>query len=73
MAHPYPSLCTDYDIPGPLSYINHIQTQVDRHSPGNKGKPQISCRSLADSVMAEYNIGYVLFLIGYWEEQFKIM
>ena len=50
---PYRSLYTDYEIPASRSYTNHIQTQVDRHAPVNKGKPQIYCRSLTESVTAE--------------------
>ena len=69
---PYPSLYTDHDIPASRSYINHIQTQVDRHTPVNKGKPQISCRSLTDRVTAKHDIFCALSLTGYWEGRFQV-
>jgi len=70
---PYHSLYTDYDILASRPYINHIQIQVDRNAPVNKGKQQISCRSLTDSVTAEHNIFCALSLMGYWEGSFQVM
>jgi hypothetical protein len=70
---PYPSAYTGYDMPAELSYITHIQAQVDRQAPVNKGKPQISCSRLKESVTAEHNIFCALSLIGYWEGRFQVM